>query len=188
MTKKDTSRHYVDNKHLYSEMVKYLNTLKEAEANGTPAPKIPHSVGDAIYKIANKLSNSPNFIGYSYKDEMISDGIENCIKYLYNFNPEKYDSPFNYFTTIIYYAFLRRISKEKKQQYIKNKVTINSAVFNNLVDLPAEDQSHFHANFISMDVDKLSTLVEKFEKTEMVPKKKKEKEGITKFIGDGDES
>lgn len=186
--KKDTSRHYVDNKHLYSEMVKYLNNLKDAQREHKPLPRIPDTVGEAIFKIANKLSNSPNFIGYSYKDEMISDGIENCIKYLHNFNPDKYDSPFNYFTTIIYYAFLRRISKEKKQQYIKNKVTINSSVFNNLVELPPEDQGHFQANFVSMDVDKLSDLVDKFEKTEMTPKKKKEKSGVTKFIGDDDES
>ena len=73
-------------------------------------------------KIANGLSYRPNFINYTYKQEMISDGIENCLQYIHNFNPEKSKNPFAYFTQIIYYAFIRRIQKEKKQTHVKHKM------------------------------------------------------------------
>ena len=76
-------------------------------------------------KIANRLSYRPNFINYTYREEMICDGIENCLQYVHNFNPEKSDNPFAYFTQIIYYAFLRRIQKEKKQAHVKNKYIEN---------------------------------------------------------------
>ena len=72
-------------------------------------------------KIAERLSHRPNFINYAFREEMVSDGIENCVMYASNFNPEKSSNPFAYFTQIIYYAFLRRIEKEKKQLYIKYK-------------------------------------------------------------------
>ena len=74
-------------------------------------------------KIATRLSHKPNFINYSFRDEMICDGIENCMQYIDNFNPEKSNNPFAYFTQIIYFAFLRRIDKEKKQPYIKFKMS-----------------------------------------------------------------
>ena len=83
--------------------------------------------------IAQRLATRPNFSGYMYKEEMISDGIENCLQYIHNFNPEKSQNPFAYFTQIIWYAFLRRISKEKKQMYIKFKASqrqmLDSEVF-----------------------------------------------------------
>ena len=67
----------------------------------------------SVFKIANGLSYRPNFINYTYRQEMISDGIENCLQYIHNFDPEKSKNPFAYFTQIIYYAFIRRIQKEK---------------------------------------------------------------------------
>ena len=85
-------------------------------------------------KIANHLSYRPNFINYTYRDEMISDGIENCLQYVHNFNPDKSNNPFAYFTQIIYYAFLRRIQKEKKQSHVKNKLIENMTVDETLID------------------------------------------------------
>ena len=82
-------------------------------------------IGECILKIANNLSHKPNFSNYTYKDDMILDGIENCILYIHNFDPEKSNNPFAYFTQIIFYAFLRRIGKEKKQAYVKNKLIQN---------------------------------------------------------------
>ena len=79
-------------------------------------------MGECFLKIANHLSYRPNFINYTYKDDMISDGIENCLQYVANFNPDKSDNPFAYFTQIIYYAFIRRIQKEKKQTEIKQRL------------------------------------------------------------------
>ena len=107
--------HYVDNKKLYVEMCAYLDSVKEAEEANDDKPRIPEYIGECLLKISTRLSTKPNFINYTYRDEMISDGIENCVNYLGNFNPEKSSNPFAYFTQIIYYAFIRRIQKEKKQ-------------------------------------------------------------------------
>ena len=96
--------------------------LKEQRKKDNPKPQIPRYIGECFLKIANHLSYKPNFVNYMFKDDMICDGIENCVRYIHNFNPEKSKNPFAYFTQIIYYAFLRRIQQEKKQLEIKNKI------------------------------------------------------------------
>ena len=120
-TPKDKSSHYIDNKHFFAEMQKWKQTVREAEESDDPKPPITDYIGLAFMQIANNLAKKPNFINYQYKEDMISDGIENCILYASNFDPTKSSNPFSYFTQIIYYAFLRRIQKEKKQTYIKYK-------------------------------------------------------------------
>ena len=119
---KTNPQHYIDNKKFFDAMVAYKESLREAERLGLETPRASEYIGDCIVRIARKLSTSHKFINYSYREEMISDGIENCMSYLDNFNPEKSENPFAYFTQIIYYAFLRRISQEKKQLEIKNKI------------------------------------------------------------------
>ena len=123
MPKKNAQQkaHYVDNKEFFKAMVIYLDEVKVAEDAGEPRPRIPNYIGECFMKIANHLSYKPNFINYTYRDDMISDGVENCCQYIYNFNPEKTENPFAYFTQIIWYAFLRRIQKEKRQLYVKYK-------------------------------------------------------------------
>ena len=113
-----SNKHYVDNKKFYTEMVR----MKEKIQLGGEY-EISDYVGQCFMDIASGLSNRPNFINYTFKDDMIFDGVENCVRYCHNFNPEKSKNPFSYFTQIIYYAFLRRIEKEKKQSYIKYKMT-----------------------------------------------------------------
>ena len=135
------SEHYVDNKRLYAEMVEYLNAVKESEESGDDKPRIPEYIGECLLKISTRLSTKPNFINYTYRDEMISDGIENCVNYIGNFNPEKSTNPFAYFTQIIYYAFLRRIQREKKQLYIKHKSLERSLVFDELASHSEADGS-----------------------------------------------
>jgi len=114
--------HYVDNVKFMEAMVAYKKSIIDAEESGQEKPIVPNYIGECIMKIATKLSYSPNFINYSYREDMILDGIENCLQYIHNFDPEKSSNPFSYFTQIIYYAFLRRIAKEKKQSYIKGKL------------------------------------------------------------------
>jgi len=123
MRKVQNREHYVDNKKFYAEMLRYRNMCVEAEKEGKQQPRVPNYIGDCIMRIAYKLSNKPNFINYPFKEEMIGDGIENCIMYVNNFNPDKSTNPFAYFTQIIYYAYLRRIEKEKKALYTKYKAT-----------------------------------------------------------------
>ena len=114
-------QHYVDNSKLLEVMSEYREQYLIAKDNDIEPPVIPDYAGECFLKIAEKLSHRPNFINYAFREEMVSDGIENCVMYANNFNPEKSQNPFAYFTQIIYYAFLRRIEKEKKQLYIKYK-------------------------------------------------------------------
>ena len=116
------SEHYVNNKEFLAAIVDYKYLIKLAEDKGDPRPVIPRYIGECFMKIARHLSYKPNFVNYMFKEDMISDGIENCVQYIHNFNPEKSQNPFAYFTQIIHYAFLRRIQKEKKQLEIKNKI------------------------------------------------------------------
>jgi len=116
------SEHYVNNKEFLAAIVEYKYLIQLAEQKGEPRPVIPRYLGECFMKIARHLSYKPNFVNYMFKEDMISDGIENCVQYINNFNPEKSSNPFAYFTQIIHYAFLRRIQKEKKQLEIRQKI------------------------------------------------------------------
>ena len=122
MTKRKRSEHYVNNKEFLAALIAYREDREIAEAKGLPKPVIPRYIGECFLKIATHLSFKPNFVNYMFKDDMVSDGIENCVQYIHNFNPEKSQNPFAYFTQIIHYAFLRRIQREKRQLDIKNKI------------------------------------------------------------------
>ena len=119
---KKKSEHYVNNRELLEALIVYRAKVKEAEENDLPKPRISNYLGSCFLKIATHLSYKPNFVNYMFRDDMISDGIENCVQYIHNFDPDKSKNPFSYFTQIIYYAFIRRIQKEKKQAHIKNKM------------------------------------------------------------------
>ena len=116
-------KHYVNNTDFLNALIEYREKCDIAKKEGKQDPQIPNYIGECFLKIAEHLSRKPNFISYSFRDEMIADGIENCLMYFRNFDPLKSKNPFAYFTQIIYYAFLRRIMKEKKQLYVKYKAT-----------------------------------------------------------------
>ena len=116
------SEHYVNNKEFFAAIVAYKLDILESEKLGKPKPRITNYLGECFLKIATHLSYKPNFVNYMFKDDMVCDGIENCVQYINNFNPEKSTNPFAYFTQIIHYAFLRRIQKEKKQLEIRQKI------------------------------------------------------------------
>ena len=131
--------HYVNNKEFLAAMVEYKEKCNKAEERGRKKPPVTNYIGECFLKIANHLSYRPNFINYTFRDDMISDGIENCLQYLGNFNPEKSNNPFAYFTQIIYYAFVRRIQKEKKQTTIKHKL-IMDANYDDMTLQPGDDR------------------------------------------------
>ena len=118
--------HYVNNKEFLEAMKAYRKSVNKAKKEKKEKPLVTNYIGSCFLKIANHLSYRPNFINYTFRDDMISDGIENCLQYLDNFNPAKSNNPFAYFTQIIYYAFIRRIQKEKKQTTIKHKLIMDS--------------------------------------------------------------
>ena len=128
---KKKSIHYVNNQKLAEEISKYRESVEKAQKEGKPEPRIPDYIGKCIWDIAEKLSTKPCFINYSFRDEMVSDGIENCFLYFKDYDPNFISetsaakgtgpNPFAYFTQIIYYAFIRRINKEEKNRYILYK-------------------------------------------------------------------
>ena len=120
--KRKRSEHYVNNKEFLEAICEYKRKVKVAAENGEPKPRITNYLGECFLKIATHLSYKPNFVNYMFREDMICDGIENCVQYIHNFNPEKSSNPFAYFTQIIHYAFLRRIQKEKKQMEIRSKI------------------------------------------------------------------
>jgi hypothetical protein len=134
--KRKRSEHYVNNKDFFEAIVIYKKNLREAAEKEFPEitdqelktwkspnkPRISDYLGECFLKIATHLSYKPNFVNYMFREDMICDGIENCVMYIHNFNPVKSSNPFAYFTQIIHYAFLRRIQKEKKQMEIRSKI------------------------------------------------------------------
>ena len=120
--KRVVSEHYVNNKEFLEALVVFKAKCLAAKEAGEPRPQISNYIGECFLKIATHLSYKPNFVNYMFREDMICDGIENCVQYIENFNPEKSKNPFAYFTQIIYYAFLRKIQKEKKQLEIRTKL------------------------------------------------------------------
>jgi len=142
MARPKKSEHYVNNKDFLAALEQYAIDVERAKEKGNPKPQIPRYIGECFLKIANHLSYKPNFVNYMFKDDMICDGIENCVRYIHNFNPEKSKNPFAYFTQIIYYAFLRRIQQEKKQLEIKNKI-LEKTNFDEVFDSNDLDSSNY---------------------------------------------
>jgi len=166
-TNKDTHP-YVNNKEMLAAIVQYRKDVRKAKRLKLPKPKIPDSIGKQIYLIAVNLSHKPNFSSYTFKDDMISDGIENCIMYFDNFDPKKSKYPFAYFSKITFYAFVRRIQREKKQLYIKYKATQQSGI---LHDSEYRDEDNPGAQFEMYE--NLIEFIEKFEESQQKAKDKK---------------
>ena len=163
-------RNYVNNPDFYAAMVEYQKAIKEAEEQGKEKPQVPNYVAECISLIANRLSFKPNFINYTFREDMIGDGIENCLRYMHNFNPEKTQNPFAYFTQIIYYAFLRRIQKEKKYLYTKFKATENANITGETADMQGHDTNgNFDSSVKSSDgaQEYQSEFIQNFEKAKM---------------------
>ena len=157
------NEHYVDNKEFLVHMIKYKEAAVAAEKAGEPKPRIPDEIGKVFMQIAVHLSYKSNFINYGFREDMISDGIENCIQYIHNFDPDKSKNPFAYFTQIIYYAFLRRIQKEKKSLYVKYKSLENSQIMDDLMVTQSADHSRVSTTGFAKLYDNMSEFIETFE-------------------------
>ena len=118
---KTKKQHYVNNKDFLDAIIAYKKSCDLSRDKGKQIPVIPNYIGECIFHMANRLARRPNFSGYSFKEDMIMDGVENCLKYIEKFDPEKSNNPFAYFTQVIWFAFLQRIAKEKKFLYTKFK-------------------------------------------------------------------
>jgi hypothetical protein len=168
-----TSSHYVDNKKFLQALIDYRKSVDEAKERGEENPIVPNYIGDCFIKIATHLSYKSNFINYTFKDDMISDGIENCLTAVAKFDPSKSSNPFAYYTQIIYFAFLRRIAKEKKQQATKYRLIENMDI--DSIILQEHDSGDFNNQFVdylkrqmdNIDIDKRIMSVSK--KVKIIP-------------------
>ena len=169
-------QHYVDNEKFLVVMADYREKYLQAKDDEEELPIIPDYAGECFLKIAERLSHRPNFINYAFREEMVSDGIENCVMYAGNFNPEKSTNPFAYFTQIIYFAFLRRIEKEKKQLYIKYKTMEEYSSLEDHVDMgemSSEDSMAVSAGASPLTADKRVSIQEFIHAFEEKKRKKK---------------
>lgn len=168
--------HYIDNSKLLAEMIKYKDqVLLFRKGEIQEKPKISEYIGSCILLIAERLSTRPNFAAYTYREEMVSDGIENCLMYIDNFDPEKSKNPFAYLTQIIYFAFIRRIHKEKKQSYVKMRLFESMdkyGVINSVVQQTEEETRHTSNNLYA-DYYRLSDADLKYYDEKNAPKKVK---------------
>jgi hypothetical protein len=187
MTTKKKKNHYVDNEKFLAEIKVYKQQCKDALAEGKEKPRISEYIGKCIYLIAENLSHKPRFMNYSFRDELVSDAIENCFLYFDNFDSDKYSNPFAYFTQIIYYAFHRRIAKEEKNRYIIYKKFQESVLDTSDASLMVDaDDNHVVSSTM---YDNLNEFIKKFEtrEAEKKEKRKEKKEGLERFVGDDDE-
>ena len=161
--------HYVDNKKFYEALVEHINACKLAVAEGREKPRVTNYIGECFLKIATHLSYKSNFINYTFKDDMISDGIENCLAAADKFDPVRSTNPFAYYTQITFFAFVRRIQKEKKQQVTKYKMIENMDIDTFLSQDP---DSHEFANEFLEYLRKQVDFVDVDKRTFKAPKKK----------------
>lgn len=141
-------RNYIDNESLYQAFVQWYEKRAAAEAAGKPEPEPPRAISEAILLIPQRLATKGNFSGYTYRDEMVSDAIENIVRYYRNFDPAKSKNPFAYFTQIAYYAFIRRIQIEKKNSYTKHKLIQNSGLLDAITTQAQDADGDYHVSFM----------------------------------------
>ncbi|MFZ9376851.1 MAG: sigma factor for late transcription [Candidatus Fonsibacter ubiquis] len=150
MNKERKNPHYVNNKEFHEALIEYKRRVNIAKEKGMPPPRITNYLGDCFLKIATHLSYRPNFVNYMFREDMISDGVENCVNYINNFDINR-NNPFAYFTQIVYYAFLRRIHKEKKQMEIKEKI-IERSGYDEVFTVDSDDYNYSDYNTIKDNI------------------------------------
>ena len=173
----NTAKHYIDNKRFCKSMEEWKKTLKEYEESGEEKkPPLSDYIAECFIKIAEHLSHRPNFINYPFREDMVGDGIENCVLYAHNFDPDKSSNPFSYFTQIIYYAFLRRIEKEKKQAYVKYKCLQMNDFDGKIVNwLKSQPDVTSYSDFLSKHFSLSETDIKNMEPEKKIKKKRKKK-------------
>lgn len=182
------SKNYIDNQKLYDAFVTWYAAREKAEAEGKPEPEPPRYISEAILLIPKHLATKGNFAGYSFREEMVGDAVENLIQYYRNFDPVKYKSPFAYFTQISYYAFIRRILRERKQSYVKHKLIQNSDILDSLVTQAHDDDGDFRVSMIeTMQMNLNPDLEAYYEKKKPVGGKKKKEKSVEDLMGIVDE-
>jgi hypothetical protein len=172
---------YVDNSKLLVSFLEWYDKKKIAEEQGKPEPEPPRYISECIILIPTRLASKGNFAGYSFRDDMIGDAVENLVQYYRNFDPEKSKNPFAYFTQISYYAFLRRILKEKKQSYVKHKLLQNSEILDSIITQD-HDNEDYRISIVETLQNNLKPELEKYFEMKKTPKELKGKKTIEDLL------
>jgi len=180
--KASTAKHYIDNAKFYEEIMKYWNVCQENKTKGIESPRVSNYLGDCFVKLADNLGNLDRFRNYIFLDNMKSDAVYCCLKYMYNFDPNKSKNPFGYFTKVSYFAFLRRIQEEKKNLYKKYKAIENTEIFEFTADTQGHDATVYAASEVKYSEhsrEKMVEFIQKFEAGLKAKKLKKDEKNRT---------
>lgn len=140
--------HYVNNREFTLALDKYARACKEAEENNKELPVMSRYLGESIMRMANRLATSPRFRNYSYREEMISNGVLAAVKYAHRFDGDRFDNGFAYVTQILFSHFIITIKSEKKKYETNLKLIQNAAAGLFAVD-GYEEFIDEHARFIA---------------------------------------
>jgi hypothetical protein len=174
--------HYVDNQVFLAALVDYKKACRKAKKIREPKPPLPEYIGECFLKIATHLSFRPNFMNYPFREDMVGDGVVNCLTYVDNFDPKKSKNAFSYFTQIIFFAFLRKIQGEKKQMVIKYKAIQNSPFFQDLTQQVGDDAAYDNS-YVQFVKKNMGDMVSDFEaKKKAKQRNKKTKNNLEKVM------
>ena len=188
MSEPKTRPHYVDNKKFGAALVDYAAIVDKAKSENKPIPVVPNYIAECFLKIAEGLSHKVNFIRYTYREEMVMDAVENCLRAITNYNPNAEtrtgtQNAFSYFTQICFFAFLRRIEKEKKQQDIKFKFIEQSGIEEFIASVEGDD-THGEQAFIDSLRERIGKIKEKDAQLKEFAKKEKKNKSLELFMTD----
>ena len=188
MSEAKTRPHYVDNKKFGAALVDYAASVNKAKSEDQPIPIVPNYIAECFLKIAEGLSHKVNFIRYTYREEMVMDAVENCLRAITNYNPNAEtrtgtQNAFSYFTQICFFAFLRRIEKEKKQQDIKFKFIEQSGIEEFIAQVEGDD-THGEQAFIDSLRERIGRIKEKDSQIKEFAKKEKKNKSLELFMTD----
>ena len=175
-----SSTHYINNKDFLKAIIEYKKDCKDAKREGKKKPIISDYAGKCLMLIAENLSHKPNFVMYTFRDEMIGDAIENCVMYFDNFDPKRFKNPFAYFTQITWYAFIRRIQKEKKQLYTKYKSAEHQGIMGDAEFMENDDGTVRQVELY----ENISDFIGNYEDAKEKKKKPKKKNKLENFMDD----
>ena len=154
--------HYVDNRKFLIALIQHRRARNHAKIRGVDPPLVSEYIGECFLKIGTHLSFKPNFANYTYREDMVSDGVENCLVYMHNFNPRKSRNPFGYFTSVIYYAFVRRIQRERRHTYLRYKL-IEEAVIAGDTRTSQSATGEYHVDSSMLSFDNVQEFIRRFD-------------------------
>ena len=178
------ANNYINNSDFLKALTEYKEDSLKAQVEGKPVPRVPDYIGECFLKMAEHISRKPNFVSYSFRDEMVADGVENSLRYFRNFDPEKSSNPFAYFSQTIFRAFWRRIAKEKKQLYAKYKLTEQAGILDEGSITTDQDGYMKQFEIYSNITDFIVTFEESEKKKKKIIKENKKKKENEKVIDD----